>query len=149
MTTNKAILNSVSKLLDKVSADELKNIIDIVTNKKIQNDKFNAVFATDATAVAWFKDFCAQYNLTVTRVTRTNRHTGEVVPYGRYDIEEFSQDGPYFMLWINDGHQNADTEPHIEMGSSYSDLWWSSQLNDLEEKMHKICKMRNINKEAA
>jgi hypothetical protein len=39
------------------------------------------------------------------------------------------------MLWLN------DEGPHVEMGSSFYDLWWAIGLADLETKMHKICAM--------
>lgn len=149
-------INSLKNLLAKYTKEEILANIDKLNFDAEDIALYNKVFATDETAVEWFKNFCSQYNLTVTRATKTRK--GKVVDYGLYYVEEFGQTGynketeqytPYFMLWINDGHQNADQTPHIEMGDDYSKsngLWWWRGMSDLENKMHKICAMQNIEK---
>ena len=151
----KTHINSLENLLSKYSKQEILSNIDKLNFDKADLELKDKIFATDQTAVEWFKNFCAQYNLTVTRTTRTNKE-GRVFDYGLYIVEEFGHTGynkqtkqysPYFMLWINDGHQNADQTPHIEMGSDYSKsdgLWWYRGMADLENKMHKICEMQGI-----
>jgi hypothetical protein len=151
----KTHINSLENLLSKYSKQEILANIDKLNFDKADLELKDKIFATDQTAVEWFKNFCAQYNLTVTRATRTNKE-GRLFDYGLYYVEEFGQSGynkqtkeytPYFMLWINDGHQNADQTPHIEMGSDFSKsdgMWWSNGMADLEAKMHKICEMQGI-----
>ena len=143
-------INSLNNLLSKYSKQEIIDNIDIIENDQKDSIAYKEVFATDETAVTWFKNFCAQYNLTVTRVHRQNRHTGELVPYGRYVVEELKDNWhPYFTLWIIDGHQNDHQVPHVELGSSLEDLWSHMfRLSALENKMHEICELKGFKKYA-
>lgn len=156
MALKKTHINTVTKLLDTYTRDQLVAQIDQIEFKRQDQIRYNQVMETDQTAVDWFHAFCAEYNLTVTRKMTTTKD-GQVVPYGLYYIDEFGQSGydektkqygPYFMLWIHDGHQNDDQTPHIEMGtdfSKYDGLWFTpTGLEQLEHKMRHICHMRGI-----
>ena len=148
MALSKTHLNSLGNLLNKYSKDDIVAAMDKMLFAKADYVAKQKVFATDESAVEWFTNFCSQYNLTVRRVMHKDRD-GNEVPYGRYVVEEMDDTyKPYFTLWINDGHQNAHQTPHVELGSSYEDLWWASSLQELENKMHKICYMRGFKKAA-
>ena len=144
-------INSLNNLLSKYSKQEIIDNIDAIEKKELDWIAYNKIFATDETAVSWFKDFCDQYNLTVEREYRYNRKADKKLPYGRYLVKELpmydNEYKPYFMLWINDGHQNKHIKPHVEIGSHYiKDLWNHMGLEGLETKMHKICELKGIKK---
>ena len=140
-------INSLYNLLSKYSKQEIIDNIEEL-NFDIESVKaYEEVFATNETAIAWFKDFCAQYNLTVT----TKQVKKRIAWPDLLIVQEFGMSGynretdtyePYFMLWTN------DIGPHVEMGSSYIDDLWSGmwRLTILETKMHKICELRGIKK---
>ena len=140
----KTHINSLKNLLANYSKDEIIANIEKLDFDAKDIEAKQKVFATDESAVEWFTNFCSQYNLTVRRVMHKDSD-GNEVPYGRYVVEELNDyRAPYFTLWINDGHQNADQTPHVELGSSYEDLWWAFGLQELENKMHKLCYMKGI-----
>ena len=141
----KAHINSLTNLLTHYNKEEIVAQLDIIGFDKADRLAKAEVFATDTSALAWFKDFCAQCNLTVTAHTRTSRSGVKVLTDLHY-VEEFGYSGynketktygPYFMLWLN------DQGPHVELGSSYIHDLWSNGLGlqQLENKMHKICAM--------
>ncbi len=155
MEYTKTQINTVSRLLGQMTSDQLKTLIDQTVADIDGVKKYKQVFSTDATAIQWFTQFCDSYGLTPERVITSNGK-----PYGLYYVKEFGQTGydslnkkytPFFQLWIKDGHQNADTiQPHIELGASFEDLWWhGANLAKLENMMHKICRMRGLDKKAA
>jgi len=148
MALSKTHLNSLGNLLNKYSKDDIVAAMDKMLFAEADYVAKQKVFATDESAVEWFTNFCAEYNLTVRRVMRNGRD-GQKVPYGRYVVEEMDDTyKPYFTLWIHDGHQNAHQTPHVELGSSIEDLWCASGLQELENMMHKICYMRGFKKAA-
>jgi len=139
-------INTLAKLLDNYSVADIIEAANAIESHKNDIETYKKVFATDDSAVEWFKNFCARYNLTVNRIMVKCRD-GQEVPYGRYVVEEMRDTcKPYFTLWIKDGHQNPDQTPHIEMGNGLEDLWWATGLQELERKMHKLCHMAGIKK---
>lgn len=136
----KTHINSLRNLLSKYTKEEIVANIDKLNFDKADIELREQIFATNETAIEWFENFCAQYNLTIFDGRTNPKH------YDRLTISEFGFGGgkdaletPYFMLWLN------DRGPHVEIGSSLSDLWGWIGMSDLEAKMHKICEMQGIN----
>tara|TARA_R100000951_G_scaffold27477_1_gene23383 strand:+ start:325 stop:786 length:462 start_codon:yes stop_codon:yes gene_type:complete len=126
----KTHINSLRNLLSKYNKEEILANIDKLNFDLEQIELKEKIFATDETALEWFENFCSQYNLTLI--------DGRPDPkkYNRLTVKGWAHnDKPYFMLWLN------DEGPHVELGSSYYDLWGSTGMADLETKMHKICAM--------
>lgn len=129
----KTHINSLKNLLNNYSKEEIIDQISTINFDAESIKAYKEIFATEETAIAWFKNFCAQYNLTIV--------DGRTEPksFDRMTIKEFAWNNgndPYFMLWLN------EHGPHVELGGSYYDLWGATGLADLETKMHKIMKLR-------
>jgi len=136
----KTHINSLKNLLSKYTKEELIEQIDIINFDKTDLELRDKIFATNETAIEWFENFCAQYNLTILDGrTDPKKHDRMTVKQFGFGGDSSALETPYFMLWLN------DNGPHIEMGSSLSDLWWWIGMADLESKMHKICEMQGIN----
>ena len=126
----KTHINSLRNLLAKYNKEEILANIDKLNFDKEQIELKHKTFETNETAVEWFKNFCSQYKLTLV--------DGRTDPkkYDRITVKGWEHTNkPYFMLWLN------DEGPHVELGSSYYDLWGAIGMADLETKMHKICAM--------
>ena len=126
----KAHINSLRNLLAKYNKEEIVANIDQLNFDKASIEAKQHIMSTTENAVEWFTNFCDQYNLTLV--------DGRPDPkmHDRLTVKGWQHtDKPYFMLWLN------DEGPHIELGSSYYDLWSAIGLADLETKMHKICAM--------
>ena len=135
----KTHINSLRNLLSKYSKQEIVAHIDKLNFDKADIELREKIFATNETAIEWFKNFCAEYNLTIldgrTDPKKLDRMTVKQFGFGG---DSSALETPYFMLWLN------DCGPHIEMGSSLSDLWGWTGMSDLEAKMHKICEMQGL-----
>jgi len=137
----KTHINSLRNLLSKYTKEEIVANIDKLNFDKADIELRKQIFATNETAIEWFENFCAEYNLTILDGRPDpKKHDRMTVKQFGFGGDTMALETPYFMLWLN------DRGPHVEMGSSLSDLWGWIGMSDLETKMHKICYMQGIKK---